>query len=228
MLPEALHNFVLLSLTCVSVFAGRPTAAETAETANVYEPPENGGPRRLEAKIDRLKVYSRPSTGSDVIAEYARGGVFTNLGCAAISGASWCNVAPLGGRAQGFVPAAQVQPAKGPDGLVPTGLDDSRARARDKDFDAAGTVLCAQERGQPVASCNASVARSGGGDASVVVTFPNGFARHLFFTHGAFIKGSATMSGVGTDIDWALKAGVYVIRVDDQQFEISERFVLGN
>jgi hypothetical protein len=35
------------------------------------------------------------------------------------------------------------------------------------------------------------------------------------------------MSGVGTDTDWSMAAGVFIIRVDDQRFELPEALVFG-
>ncbi|MCV6591872.1 MAG: hypothetical protein OIF48_02895, partial [Silicimonas sp.] len=96
-----------------------------------------------------------------------------------------------------------------------------------RDFDDETRIRCAQEQGQSLGHCNAFVARSGGGDATVEVRFANGFARQLYFTHGAFIRASATMSGVGTDTDWRLEGALYRIRVDDQRFEIAQDFLLG-
>ncbi|SNS76599.1 hypothetical protein [Tropicimonas sediminicola] len=100
-------------------------------------------------------------------------------------------------------------------------------RARSGDFDATDEVRCAQEVGQALGTCGASVARVDG-SAAVTVTFPNGFARMLTFSEGAFLRGSATMSGVGTDIDWSLSDGVYTIRVDDQRFDIPDALVIGD
>ncbi|WP_299773443.1 hypothetical protein [uncultured Tateyamaria sp.] len=97
-------------------------------------------------------------------------------------------------------------------------------RAKSGQFDAQGQVRCAQEVGQALGACDASVARTTG-SAAVVVTFPNGFARMLTFSDGAFLRGNATMSGVGTDTDWQLTNGTYHIRVDDQRFDIPETLV---
>lgn len=99
-------------------------------------------------------------------------------------------------------------------------------RVRAGTFDASAEVRCAQEVGQALGPCVADVARVDG-SAAVRVTFPNGFTRVLTFDDGAFLRGNATMSGVGTDTDWRLDAGVYYIRVDDQRFEISEALVFG-
>jgi hypothetical protein len=99
-------------------------------------------------------------------------------------------------------------------------------RARSADFDARGEARCAQEAGQSLETCAVAIARAAG-SAAVVVTFPNGFARTLTFEDRQFLRGSATMSGVGTDTDWSLSSGVFSIRVDDQRFELPEALVFG-
>ena len=103
----------------------------------------------------------------------------------------------------------------------------SKRRAKKGDFDDLGEVACAQEVGETLGTCKAAVARSEGEDVTVVVTFPNGFARQLYFSEGAFVSASATMSGAGRDTDWNLENGLFRIRVDDQRYEISEPFVRG-
>ncbi|MEM1345681.1 MAG: hypothetical protein AAGI34_14030 [Pseudomonadota bacterium] len=105
--------------------------------------------------------------------------------------------------------------------------NDSIARARKGDFDETGTVSCAQESGERLKTCRAAVSR-GAGVATVVVTFPNGFARALYFEGAAFVRASTTMSGSGRDIEWRVVGGLYAIRVDDQRFEIEADFVLGD
>ncbi|MEO0865241.1 MAG: hypothetical protein AAFY39_11780 [Pseudomonadota bacterium] len=102
----------------------------------------------------------------------------------------------------------------------------ANARARSGDFDAMGKVACAQEVGQALGPCGARVARTGNA-AAVVVTFPNGFRRTLMFEDNAFLRGNATMSGVGTDMEWHLSDDLFRVRVDDQRFEIPAALVLG-
>ena len=107
------------------------------------------------------------------------------------------------------------------------GTDDSPIRAREGDFDATGDMPCAQIRGQSMGECTFGVARSGGGDATVTVTFSNGFTRLLFFRHGEFISGDATMSGTGRDTDWRVEDGRHIIRVDDQRYELPDTSIFG-
>ncbi len=100
-------------------------------------------------------------------------------------------------------------------------------RARSGAFEAEAEIRCAQEVGQALGPCGAMVARADG-SAAVVVTFPNGFARTLTFSDRAFLRGNATMSGVGTDMDWRVDDGVFHVRVDDQRFELPETLVFGD
>ena len=108
---------------------------------------------------------------------------------------------------------------------APAAAQDADRRARAGDFDAHATVRCAQEIGDAMAPCEAAIARGAEGDAAVVVTFPSGFRRRLSFEAGRFVRGDATMSGVGTDVDWVEVQGAHRIRVDDQRFEIPAALV---
>ena len=93
-------------------------------------------------------------------------------------------------------------------------------------FDATGTMTCAQEKDQPMGECAYGVLRGEDGTATVVVTFPNGFSRKLFFEDGEFVKADATMSGNGTDTDWETRT-IHSIRVDDQRYELEEEAIFG-
>lgn len=55
--------------------------------------------------------------------------------------------------------------------------------------------------------------------------FTNGFERRLFFRDGKFLKASVTMSGVGTNTEWHLESGMYMIEVDGQRYEVPESLI---
>lgn len=191
--------------------------------------PEDGGPRRWQVTTrDGTEFRTSPASDAPVIGMLADGAILANLGCAPARTQVWCKVRPLHGRARGYVAADSLRPARGPDGTVQTGVDDSALRAGRGDFDASGSLSCAQVRGQPMGECAFAVARGTGGDATVVVTFSNGFKRRLFFAHGRFISANATMSGNGFDTDWRLEDGQHLIRVDDQRYALSDAVVFGN
>lgn len=222
---------VLAGLTVAPFVAADERAAADAgdgRAPTVHASPEDGGPRRFAVVGEgALPLRDAPSATASTVAAVAGGEPLANLGCALAEGDVWCRVRPLDGGAEGHALAARLVSAAGPDGTVPTGTDDSERRARRRDFDAEVTVACAQERGEALGECTARVARAGGGDAAVVVTFPNGFARTLRFVHGAFASANATMSGTGTDADARMEEGLHRVRVDDQRYEIPDALVVG-
>lgn len=190
--------------------------------------PEEGGPRRWQvAAPDGTEMRASPASNAPVIAMLADGAILSNLGCEPAGDDVWCKVRPLHGRVRGYVAADFLFPARGPDGTLPKGIDDSALRAGRGDFDASGTLACAQVRGQPMGQCRFGVARGTGGDATVIVTFSNGFKRTLFFAHGRFISANATMSGTGFDIDWSIEGDLHFIRVDDQRYALPNAAIFG-
>ena len=96
------------------------------------------------------------------------------------------------------------------------------------DNNAPDSVLCAQERGEPLGQCTYGIKRDKKGRTKLTVAFANGFKRSLFFRDGKFLKASMTMSGVGTDTDWTLEDGTHVIRVDGQRYEIPDSLIAEN
>lgn len=110
--------------------------------------------------------------------------------------------------------------------ILPGAMMTAAEAAKAESFDATAEIACAQEVGEELRACEAAVSRADG-IVTVKVTFPNGFTRVLLFDDGVFLRGNPTMSGVGTDTDWTLSDGMYLIRVDDQQYRIPEALVLG-
>jgi len=185
-------------------------------------------PRRWQVTGAKVALRAAPEDDAPARLTLGAGAILSNMGCGPdAAGDAWCRVRPYRGGPQGYVRATRLSPAKGPDGTIPRGPDDSARRAGKGDFDATATIPCAQEKGQQPGQCDAAVARGTGGDATLVVTFPNGFARRLFFVHGTFVSASATMSGAGRDIDWQRAEDRHLIRVDDQRYELPDSFVFG-
>ncbi len=209
---------------CLALNAAAQTPAQNGAASAVVPPaPEDGGPRRWTVEADTgIRMYEAPSTGATIIREIADGAILSNLGCAREEDRVWCTIRPFRGGKRGFVAADFLVPARGPDGSVPTGPDDSKRRARKGAFDARGKGACAQIRGEAMGECTIAVARSDGSDASAVATFSNGFSRTLYFVHGEFISANPTMSGTGKDTDWRLEDGVHFIRVEDQRYELPD------
>jgi hypothetical protein len=128
------------------------------------------------------------------------------------------------------VAAEFLAPAPGAQGsAAPTGPDDSALRAGRGEFDATAPDIPCTRGGGPLRDvCELGVARGGGGDATVVITFPDGFRRALFFTHGEFVSADASEAGGGFDTEWSKDAsGTYRIRVDDERYALPEAVVFG-
>ena len=113
-----------------------------------------------------------------------------------------------------------------PDGSVATGPDDSALRAGNAEFDATGTISCAQPVGQPLSRCEFGVARAGGGYATVVITRPDGRSRAVFFRLGRPIGADTGESDPG-DVKATREGDFSIIRIGNERYEIPDAVVLG-
>lgn len=195
-------------------------------TDTFYNPPENGGVRRWRVLTsDLIDVYSAPSRNTPITNTVNNEALLASLGCEEFGGDTWCSVKTIRTNKQGFILVQYLQPATGLDGKALLGINNSSKLARQNAFDAQGTVLCSQERGQEMGECKVGVAHAGGGDAAAVVSFPNGFKRTLYFVNGEFISANTTMSGNGSDTDWQMDSDLHIIRVDDQRYELNNNLI---
>lgn len=200
-----------------------------ASEAGVPPSPEEGGPRAwvVPEGSGGLALRTRPATDADAFARFSAGALLDNRGCRSVGEEAWCDVQELGGGARGFVPVASVEPAVSPDGSVPMGPDDSSIRAGRNDFDATGMIPCSQVPGQPMTQCRFSVARAGGGYATVVIRRPLRGTRILFFSMGRAIGVSTAESDSTGAFQAREEAGLHRIRIGDERYEIPQEVVLG-
>ncbi|WP_436637830.1 SH3 domain-containing protein [Microbaculum sp. FT89] len=191
--------------------------------------PEDGGPRNWEVTgvAQALNLREEPSTTARIIARYALGTILSNLGCRSVQGRAWCDVQEFGGGPRGFVAADYLKPATGPDGAVATGEDESSLRAGQGDFDATGRIPCARYPGQPMGQCDFGVARSGGGDATVVVTRPDGTRRALFFARGRFVSADTSQADGYPAVGSEKQSDLNRISVGDERYEIPDAVIFG-
>lgn len=95
------------------------------------------------------------------------------------------------------------------------------------DFDATGTVPCAQYSGQPMAQCDFGVARAGGGTATVVVTKPDGSKRAIFFVDGRAASADTSQADGYGEFNSSLEADLHMIQVGEERYEIPDAVVSG-
>lgn len=221
-----------LFLDCAVLTAGILAASSpglAGEGREVPPAPDDGGPRNWEVVevSGRLNLREQPSTAANIISSYLSGTVLDNLGCLRAEGRVWCDVQQFGGGPRGYVAAEFLRPAVSPDGSVATGPDTSALRAGQGDFDARGSIPCAQYAGQPMTRCEFGVARGGGGDATIVITKPDGVTRAIFFRRGKAVGADTSQADGYGEFRVSREGDLNLIRVGAERYEIPDAAVLG-
>ena len=220
----ALRHFLILFGLCAVI---TDTIARADDHA-VPALPEDGGTRYWQVTpAAGLHLREQPATTATIVSRYARGVTLNNLGCQRTAAGIWCDVQEVGGGPRGYVAARYLKPAVAPHGAVLTGADDSAYRAGQGDFDATGPIPCAQQRGQAMSSCESGVARAGGGDATVIVTRPDGRKRALFFQMGRAIGADTSQADGYGEFRSERKGDLTKIRVGDERYEIPDAMIFG-
>jgi len=193
--------------------AGWFLAEGTAPTA----PTSTGQPTYLGVfgVADTLSIRAEPTTDAPVLTAVMSGTVLENHGCRETGGREWCQVSLLDDDASGWATAEFLEPAS------------PSLRAGQGAFDATGAIPCAQHAGQPMRQCQFGVARGEGGSATVVVTHADGWQRALFFENGEFLSADASEAGGGFDASASKEADLFMIRVDEERYEIPEAVIFG-
>ncbi|MEM1367336.1 MAG: hypothetical protein AAGG02_04815 [Cyanobacteria bacterium P01_H01_bin.15] len=110
----------------------------------------------------------------------------------------------------------------------PSGDDgDSAYRAGQGDFDATGTIPCAQYVGQPMNLCNFGVAREGNGTATVIVTKTDGVKRALFFTDGRATSADTSQADGYGEFSTEREGDLNFVRVGNERYEIPDAVIYG-
>lgn len=215
----------LLTLTII-LLSQLAAAAQTG--SDDPKAPEDGGPRNwIVTGVSRAVNFRvGPSTHSSISGTFPLGTILDNLGCQRVDG-FWCDVQLFGGGPRGFVSAQFLKPAVSPDGSVATGPDDSALRAGQGKFDATGIVPCAQFAGQPMGECRFSVARAGGGYATVVIKLPTGSTRAIFFRMGKPIGADTSQADGYPEFRATRESDLHMIRLGKERYEIPDAVILG-
>ncbi|HMQ57149.1 MAG TPA: hypothetical protein PKE65_01225 [Rhizobiaceae bacterium] len=103
----------------------------------------------------------------------------------------------------------------------------SAERAGSGDFDATGQIPCAQYAGQPMGQCDFGVARDATGEATVIVTRPDGTKRALFFINGAFNSADTSQADGYPEYSATKNADLSVISVGEERYEVPDAVVFG-
>ena len=217
---------MLASIAAIAALSANAMAQATA----VPRDPDNGGPRdwTVVSKSGPVNLREDASPTGNVVAKFAPGTVLDNLnGCTAAAGGVWCDVQKFGGGARGYVSLEFLTPAIAPDGVAHYGPDDSALRAGEGKFNATGQVPCAKNAGQPMGQCEFGVARAGGGYATVVIKWPTGGSRTIYFRMGIPIGASGSQADGYPEMKARKQQDLNLISVGHERFEIPDAVVLG-
>ena len=155
-------------------------------------------------RADDMPIRAEPDAASQSIGGAFPGQVLRNDGCEG----AWCRVATLDGSVGGWADRGDLAAA------------DGALRAGQGAFDATGLIPCAKGSGAPMAPCAFGVARDGGGTAAVAVFRPFGPSRALFFSDGALLGADTSEADGRHEVSVTREADLFLIRVNDERYEI--------
>ncbi len=111
---------------------------------------------------------------------------------------------------------------KGADNSLP-----NDAKVPGTDFHATGVIPCARNAGQQTVPCKFGVTRAGGGSGTVTVFWPDGGNRVIFFENGKPSSYDESEADGGAKMTATQNAGLNMIYIGDQRFEIPESVIYG-
>lgn len=205
------HEY-LLGVREGQMLAVRLESPRGAVAFNVFEPGRRPGEAealfRGEVSGNALEV--RTSHSGDYLIQ-----VFQNRAAArrAEQAAFTLHVAVTGG-----APGGQAGPPP---------RQDSPARAAGGAFDATAEIPCAVGSGAPMGRCPAGVARGPGGEATVLVTLPDGRKRALFFARGRLLSTDASQADGAGRPQVRREGDLTTIRLGRERYEVPDAFVQG-
>ena len=100
-------------------------------------------------------------------------------------------------------------------------------RAGSGNYDATGSMPCAQVAGQPLQNCQFGVSREGSGSATVVVTRPDGSTRALFFIHGRFNSADTSQADGYPEYSATRSSDVTIVRVGEEIYQVDDAVLFG-
>ena len=100
-------------------------------------------------------------------------------------------------------------------------------RAGQGHFDAHSTVKCSEHKGDSMKQCNAKVSREAGGNATVIITRPDGRTRAIFFENGKAIGADLSQADGSMHFKATKHGDNYHIEAGNERYEIVEALVFG-
>jgi hypothetical protein len=200
-----------------------------------------GGPDFLEVRTatsgGQINLRGDPSTGARVLGTARDGTVLRNLGCRMNEGRRWCRVATLADPGiEGWAAGDFLIESSG-DGGVVTQLPETPPAAEVEDavvpgtrYNATGPLSCVRGADAPVQQCTFGVIRerTGSGNGSVTIDWPDGGSRVIFFEAGTPVSFDQSEADKGLEMTVTrTDNGINIIFIGEERFEIPDSVIWG-
>ena len=195
-----------------------------------------GGPDFWEVRLSEpagsLNVHDGASTGAPVIGRFPNTAILRNLGCRMAEGRRWCRVeATAPGGISGWVAGEFLAEASGQGtGPTPEGNPDrpvGGVRPEGSAFTATGLTECTLSRDAATGTCEFGVIREGGGSGTVMVFWPEGGMRALFFENGAPVRYDRSEADAGKELSVTRGGDTSSVFVGDERYVIPDAVLYG-
>jgi hypothetical protein len=171
-----------------------------------------------------LNIHDGPSTGAAAIGRLPDGAILRNLGCRMNEGRRWCNIeATAPGGIAGWVAGEFLVESAGD-------ATDGDALVGDTPYNATGFVACWRGADGAEQECTFGVTREGAGTGNglVMVTWPDGDGRVIYFEAGTPVSYDQSQAEQGVEMTATRSEnGVNIIFIGEDRFEIPDAVIWG-
>lgn len=187
-----------------------------------------GGPDFWQVRLNDpdgiLNVHADASTGAPAVGRFPNAAILRNLGCRMNEGRRWCQVeATAPGGITGWVAGEFLVESS-------AGVTDGDALVPGTPFNATGTISCVRSADAPVQDCAFGVTRdgSGNGNGSVVIDWPDGSRRAIYFEAGNPVSFDQSQAEQGLQMTVSRSVdGIMIVVIGGERFEIQDSVIWG-
>jgi hypothetical protein len=186
-----------------------------------------------------LNLRAAPSAGAGVLVLLPNGLELRNLGCRMAEGRRWCQVATPDGSLTGWAvgdylvegsgEAATQLPGMTPLGSAEGNLDRPVGGVRPEGtaFTATGLTECIPPGETATLTCEFGVLREGNGNGMVLVFWPSGGPRAIFFENGTPVRYDQSDADRGKPLTVTRESDASVVSIGDERYVLPDAIIYG-